>query len=44
MEEIKELVKCEFCDTPFDFDEEGHLVGAVDDSLYMCESCYDHYH
>jgi len=44
-EELKRLVNCEFCQATFDPEaDEGQLVGAIDDSLYMCESCYNHYH
>lgn len=50
---IATLIKCQFCDTPIqlenetDEDYEGEIgvsVSAGDESMDICEACFEHYH
>lgn len=52
MQELKQQITCQFCDTPIqlegeaDEDYEGEMgvrVSAGDESADICEACYEHY-
>ena len=44
-EEVKQLIKCTYCDTEFDLEaEEGSTVYAGDESIDLCEACFEHMH
>lgn len=32
---------CEYCQEPIE-EEEEHTIGAIDDPLTICESCWEH--
>ena len=40
---LSETIVCEFCKEPIE-DEDEHNVGPVDDSLTICDACYEHLH
>lgn len=53
MEITKQQLKCQFCDTPIQMEDEteenyegerGIGIYAGDESVYLCEACYEHYH
>ncbi len=39
--EVIHLIHCTYCDELID-EEEANSVGPVDDSIDICEACYEH--
>lgn len=35
---------CDYCQTEYDTEEEGGSITGGDETLDLCESCYEHYY
>ena len=42
-EEKESVTVCEYCQEPIEYEDE-HKIGPVDDSLTICDACYEHLH